>query len=242
MERLLTYISIPRYDLQPVPGTVPLTPQAAVLPPLIYYFALILLPPFPNQANSHVISFLRSFLAILAGILFFRLPLAYHVPFSVGLTYQLALVGIYGGCRCLDAFFISPYLFHHIPRRVKYHHEPRPDETPGRWRSRALSNSYFNLHFLQPREAAITETAITDKGYPESWRDRASWALELELSMRGAGFTWTSADVRHTKKTWTPSVGDRLHSILLHVLPALGVSFAVIRHFYSHHLQQQQQP
>ncbi|KAL8645491.1 MAG: hypothetical protein Q9210_006677, partial [Variospora velana] len=217
---------------------VPLTPQAAVLPPLIYYFALILLPPFPNQVNTHVISFLRSFLAIIAGILFFRLPIAYHVPFSVGLTYQLALVGIYGGCRCLDAFFISPYLFHHIPRRVKYHHEPRPDETAGRWRSRALSNSYFNLHFLQPREAAITETAITDKGYPESWRDRASWALELELSMRGAGFTWTSTDVRHTKKTWTPSVGDRLHSILLHVLPALGISFAVIRHLYSHHLQQ----
>ncbi|KAI4282388.1 MAG: hypothetical protein L6R35_005427, partial [Caloplaca aegaea] len=201
-------------------------PIQAVLPPLIYYFALILLPPFPNQVNSHVISFLRSSLAIIAGILFFRLPLAYHVPFSVGLTYQLALVGIYGGCRCLDAFFISPYLFHHIPRRVKYHHEPRPDETPGRWRSRALSNSYFNLHFLQPREAAITETAITDKGYPESWRDRASWALELELSMRGAGFTWTSADVRHTKKTWTPSVGDRLHSILLHVLPVLAISFA----------------
>ncbi|KAL8974943.1 MAG: hypothetical protein Q9197_000831 [Variospora fuerteventurae] len=237
-QRDVLLASNPDFEL---PIQVPLTPQAAVLPPLIYYFALILLPPFPNQVNSHVISFLRSFLAVIAGILFFRLPLAYHVPFSVGLTYQLALVGIYGGCRCLDAFFISPYLFHHIPRRVKYHHEPRPDETHGRWRSRALSNSYFNLHFLQPREAAITETAITDKGYPESWRDRASWALELELSMRGAGFTWTSADVRHTKKTWTPSVGDRLHSILLHVLPTLGISFAVIRHLYSHHLQQLQQ-
>ncbi|KAL9581284.1 MAG: hypothetical protein Q9212_003993, partial [Teloschistes hypoglaucus] len=50
--------------------------------------------------------------------------------------------------------------------------------------------------------------------------------------MRGAGFTWTSADVRHTKKTWTPTVGDRAHSILLHVLPALGICFAIIRYIY----------
>ncbi|KAL9600578.1 MAG: hypothetical protein Q9219_003124 [cf. Caloplaca sp. 3 TL-2023] len=120
-------------------------------------------------------------------------------------------------------------------RRVKYHHQPR-NETPGVWRNRALSNSYFDLHFLQPKEAAITETATTDKGLPESWMDRASWALELELAMRGTGFTWTSADVRHTKKTWTPTVWDRVHSILVHVLPVLGASFAIIRYLYSEDL------
>lgn len=189
MEQLVNIITAPRPDLKPIPETVPLTAQAAVLPPLIYYFALLLLPPFPGHANNALITIFRSILAAVSGFLFFRLPLAYHVPFSVGLTYQLALVGLYGGFRVLDAFFISPYLFHHIPRRVKYHHEPR-SETPGVWRNRALSNSYFDLHFLQPREAAITETATTDQGYPESWKDRAAWALELELSMRGAGFTW----------------------------------------------------
>lgn len=236
MEQLVNSLTAPRPDLKPIPGTIPLSPQAAVLPPLIYYFALLLLPPFPGYANNTLIPIVRSILAAISGFLFFRLPLVYHVPFSVGLTYQLALVGLYGGSRVLDAFFISPYLFHHIPRRVKYHHEPRT-ETPGAWRNRALSNSYFNLHFLQPREAAITETATTDKGYPESWKDRASWALELELSMRGAGFTWTSADVRHTKKTWTPSVGDRIHSIFLHVLPTLGISFTVIRYIYAQHLK-----
>ncbi|KAL8697917.1 MAG: hypothetical protein Q9224_002093 [Gallowayella concinna] len=238
MEQTLATLIATRPDLRPIPGTVPLTPQAALLPPLTYYLALILLPPFTsqrNQRNQQLISISRSALALTAGFLFFQLPLKYHVPFSVGLTYQLALVGLYGGCRVFDAFFISPYLYGHIPRRVKYHHEPR-SEAPGVWHNRALSNSYFDLHFLQPRKAAITETATTDEGLPDSWKDRASWALELELSMRGAGFTWTSTDVRHTKKTWTPTAWDRAHSILLHVLPLLGLCLATIRYIYLNQL------
>lgn len=236
MDQIISRLTAPRHDLKPIPGTIPLTPQAAILPPLIYYLALILLPPFPDGPKQPLISILRCILAGTAGFQFFRLPLKYHVPFSVGLTYQLALVGLYGGCRVVDAFFISPYLFKHIPRRVKYHQRPR-FVTPGPGlRSRALSNSYFNLHFLQPREAAVTETATTDKGLPHSWKDRASWALELELAMRGAGFTWTSADVRHTKTTWTPSVRDRVHSIGVHVLPILGTCFSVIRYIYSNDL------
>ncbi|KAL8637209.1 MAG: hypothetical protein Q9228_005495 [Teloschistes exilis] len=231
MEQVIASLTSPRPDLKPTPGTVPLTPGAAFLPPFIYYLALILLPPFPGPVDQRLIALFRSILALIAGFLFFRLPLTYHVPFSVGLTYQLALVGLYGGCRVLDAFFISRYLFNHIPRRVKHHHQPRT-ETPGPQHSRPRSNSYFDLQFLQPRAAAVTETAITDRGLPDSWKDRASWALELELSMRGAGFTWTSADVRHTRKTWTPSVGDRVHSILLHVLPALGICFAINRYIY----------
>ena len=224
-----------RPDLKPLPGTVPLTPAAAVLPPLIYYLALLLLPPFSNRTHTTFVLLIRSALALVAGYLFFRLPLTYHVPFSIGLTYQLALVGLYGGCRVLDAFFISPYLFNHIPRRVKHHHTPR-DETPGEFGARSRSNSYFSLHLLQPRQAAVTETAVTEGEWPLSWVDRASWAFELELSMRGAGFTWSSADVRHTKKTWRPSVKNRAHSILVHVLPVLGGSWVVIRYIYISYL------
>lgn len=221
----------PRPDLQPLPGTKPLTPYAAFAPPLVYYLALLLLPPFrapPFPLSSIIIPIIRSALALFSGILFFRLPLTYHVPFSIGLTYQLALVGLYGGCRVLDAFFLSPYLFGHIPRRVKYHHAARvesPGHEPG-------GPSYFSLHFLTPKEQAVTETATTDEGWPHDWWDRAAWALDLELSMRGAGFTWTSADVRHTKKTWMPSVGNRVHSIAMHVLPVLGLSWGLIRYIY----------
>ena len=224
-----------RPDLKPLPSTVPLTPVAAILPPVIYYLALLLLPPFPHRSFNTAISIARSILALTAGYLFFRLPLTYHVPFSIGLTYQLALVGLYGGCRVLDAFFISPYLFKHIPRRVKHHHEPR-EESPGEISARSRSDLYFGMHLLQPKQAAVTETAVTESGWPHSWTDRASWAIELELSMRGAGFTWSSADVRHTKKTWRPSVKDRAHSILVHVMPVLSGSWIVIRYIYIYYL------
>ncbi|MCJ1458528.1 hypothetical protein MMC28_008901 [Mycoblastus sanguinarius] len=229
----------PRSDLHPLPGTTPLTPLTALAPPVIYYLALLLLPPFPTHTYRTPIALLRNILGLISGLLFFRLPLKHHVPFSIGLTYQLALVGLYGGCRVLDAFFISPYLFGLIPRRIKYHHAPRiyptteKDGPPGG----ADAESYFSLHFLRHgRGEAVTETATTDSGWPHGWLDRMSWAMELELSMRGAGFTWTSADVRHTKKTWRPSVRDRVHSIIVHVFPVLLVSWAVIRDVYTHYL------
>ena len=224
-----------RPDLRTLPGTFPLTPAATVFPPLIYYFALLLLPPVPDKTYRPIVTITRSALALMAGYLFFRLPLTYHVPFSIGLTYQLALVGLYGGCRVLDAFFISPYLFNHIPRRVKYHHALR-DDSPSEPGARSRSSSYFSLHFLQPKQAAVMETAVTEGEWPNAWADRASWAIELELSMRGAGFTWSSADVRHTKKTWRPSVKDRAHSILVHVLPVLGGSWIMIRYIYISYL------
>jgi len=222
--------------LHPLPNTTPLTPIAAVLPPLVYYFALLLLPPFPSRRFPTLINLSRHSLALTSAFLFFRLPLRYYVPFSVGLTYQVALVGLYGGCRVLDVFFITPHFFHHIPRRVKYQQAPR-NVTLGP-RKGPDAESYFSLHFLQPALGeAVTETATTDSGWPLGWRDRASWALELELSMRGAGFTWTSADVRHTKMSWRPSVRDRVHSIVVHACPVLLVSWAVIRDVYVHYLQ-----
>ena len=231
----------PRTDIKPLPNTVSLTPLAALLPPLVYYVALLLLPPLQLDSSKQstgiyiLIPLLRNALALISCILFFRLPLRYHVPFSIGLTYQLALVGLYGGCRVLDAFFISPYLSGHIPRRVKYHHARRPS-SPGP-PTGADAESYFSLHFLQTGAEAVTETATTDEGLPHGWRDCMSWALELETSMRGAGFTWTSADVRHTKQTWRPSIRDRAHSILVHVSPVLLLSWAVIRDIYVHYLQ-----
>lgn len=236
---LFTLLPSSLSDLKPLPGTIPLTPLPALTPPLTYFLALLLLPPVSNNASpeptARVITHLRNSLALLSGTLFFRLPLSYHVPFSVGLTYQLALVGLYGGCRVLDAFFISPYLFGYIPRRVKYHHSPRtlaPSTPRG-----ADADSYFSLHFLTPGDGeAVTETATADEGWPHGWKDRLSWALEFELSMRGAGFAWSSADVRHTRSTWRPSIKDRAHSILVHVLPVLLVSWAVIRDTHSLYL------
>ncbi|KAI0113311.1 hypothetical protein F4814DRAFT_421432 [Daldinia grandis] len=298
----------PRPGLHPIPGSQPLTFSAAVLPPLTYYAALLLLaPPPPPVVDSVYIQALRNILALVSGTLFFRLPLAYHVPQSIGLTYQLGLVGLYGGCRVIDAFFISPYFFGHVPRRVKYVHKPRVEisaraEAPiaREWSDGGVKEPYFHkqrtkagdeiaaskspqvdvvanrnsaqtseerrpgfsvgighvarrmstsmpdaacdsyravqrtLHGPDPQP--VLETATTECGWPQTLCDRASWALELELSMRGVGFTWTTADVRHTRKTWRPTVGSRVHSILVHTTPAIAASWLIIRAVYLRYL------
>ncbi|ROV95635.1 hypothetical protein VSDG_05326 [Cytospora chrysosperma] len=278
----------PRPGLHPIPGTTPLTLEAAICPPLVYYVALLFLPPSPPSAvETTALKLLRNGLALLAGFLFLRLPLAHHVPQSIGLTYQLGLVGLYGSARVLDAFFISPYLFGHVPRRVRYKHVSRvstpiveglrdvrkdgkpknkpvpratgddsvdflaakasPDTTEGGNSATqfsatdlmdnvpgALDEFYLLLQrtVSGPDQRAVTEYARTEDGWPHSFLDRASWALELELSMRGVGFTWSTADVRHTRKTWLPTVQNRLHSIFLRVIPTLALCFVTVRAIY----------
>ncbi|OAL17881.1 hypothetical protein AYO22_11225 [Fonsecaea multimorphosa] len=276
----------PRPGLHPIPGTKPLTFTSAILPPLIYYLALLLLaPPPPPAIDTFAVKSIRNCLALVAGVLFFRLPLAYHVSQSIGLTYQLGLVGLYGGCRVFDAFFISPYLFGHIPRRVKYHHNRRVDShgpvsevevedkewtnggvidpfhhsadsqedvskgVAGHRHATSASQrqdlpnppcsairSAFRKSISGPDPVPVWETATTEIGWPTTLLDRAAWALELELSMRGTGFTWTTADVRHTRKTWLPTVRNRVHSIVVHVMPVLLVSWGVIRTVYVRYL------
>lgn len=300
----------PRPSLHPIPGTKPLTLEAAVLPPLLYYVALLFLPPpTPLVVESAVIRTLRNTIALIAGILFFRLPLTYYVPQSIGLTYQLGLVGMYGGTRVIDAFFISAWWFGHVPRRVAYIHEKRP-ETPmseegdlarnREWTDGGVKDPWSDMYirrknktsksppptyrnakpsrvidpsapqatssslhtptptankvstrresatdtasyFLRktlsgPRPTAVTEHAITEPDYPQGFLDRASWALELELSMRGTGFAWQTADIRHTKKTWLPTVANRLHSILVHVLPISLGAWYIISSIYTSRL------
>ena len=278
----------PRPGLHPLPGSVALTIPAAVLPPAIYYVALLLLPPPPLVAvNSIVVAIVRNVLAWIAAFLFFRLPLAYHVPQSIGLTYQLGLVGLYGGTRVVDTFFIGPYLFDHIPRRVKYDFQPRSDLHPHidpaekEWSSGGVkepfshseeanghatttiptgeksksrdakdnmksdyrpsaiqqANHYLNQTIKGPHPTPVYETAHTEESGPVGLFDRAAWALELELSMRGTGFTWTTADVRHTRKTWLPTIHNRLHSIFFRVLPIILVCWTFIRVEYVRYLQ-----
>lgn len=290
--------SAPRPGLHPIPGSVPLTFEAALCPPLLYYVALLFLPPPPPPVvDTWASKALRNVLALTAAVLFFRLPLVYHVPQSIGLTYQLGLVGWYGGCRVVDTFFISRCLLGHVPRRVKYKYIPRteppePEEvTKGKpWSdggvkdpfaprtvfnrtakvngvinrpARLLSHyplippdsvasassrnpesagrrrpslAFITRTFSGPDPQSVYESAMTEDGWPHSFADRAAWALELELSMRGVGFTWTTADVRHTRKTWLPSVTNRVHSIAVHVAPVLLVSWATIKSVYTGYL------
>lgn len=301
-----TFTSEPRPGLKPIPGTRPLTIEAVLCPVLLYYIALLLLPPPPPPTvASFQIGVVRNVLAACAAYLFLRLPLAYHVPQSIGLTYQLGLVGLYGGLRVLDAFFLSYYGWGHIPRRVRYSHHlrpetPRTESSPRPWADggrngilkkpstpppaeeltgetsaaksalnptrpkrpciqREISKSDLvenmtNQSFTDllnrddsyttmmrklldgPKPIPVIETARTEDGYPHGFMDRAAWALELELSMRGVGFTWTTADVRHTTKTWLPTVQNRIHSIAVHVGPVLVVAWVITRAVYVHRI------
>ncbi|KAK5096246.1 hypothetical protein LTR70_003115 [Exophiala xenobiotica] len=318
-------VTQPRPSLHPIPGTKPLTPAAAICPTLLYYIALLFLPPAPPPGvGPRLAKLLRYTLALVAGILFFRLPLAYHVPRSIGLTYQLGLVGIYGGLRVLDAFFISAWWFGRVPKRVTYFHyarseTPTPDHGNGdvlqqrEWTDGGVKDPYhhseranlrktksrgsspvpaqkrgsgskivgmngrsngavnpsapgatstpintpalssgrntrrqsttaetasyfFSKTLAGPKPIPVYETAKTDEDYPCTFLDRASWALELELSMRGQGFTWTTADVRHTRKTWLPTIGNRIHSVAMHVLPVQLGAWYIISTVYTKYL------
>lgn len=264
MDRLMDILSSlttapPRPGLHLIPGTTPLTP----LP-------LLFLPPAPPPAVASLpVVLLRNVLALLAAVLFLRLPLAYHVPQSIGLTYLLGLVGLYGAAKIVDAFLISPYWFGHIPRRVRYKHESRvgtsnfeglrdvrrrkssgsnaikmssaASSTAVRQRdvttpkagedsfSSSLSSYFFQDLLTGPQQKPVHEHAIPEDGWPHTLADRASWALELEPSMRGVEFTWTTADVQHTRKTWLPTISSRVHSILVHVVPVLLICFVIVR-------------
>nr|POF17663.1 o-mevalon transferase yani [Quercus suber] len=263
--------SEPRPGLHPIPGTKSITLEALVLPPVIYYIALLFLPPPPPTAiDTTSVKLLRHALAAAACVLFFRLPLCYYIPQSVGLNYQLSFVGLYGGCRVLDACFISPLLFNHIPRRVRYEHRSLSESSPitrataaenaegthvdsksasavwERLPSLPLDNylpdtagdavdsamGLLSKTITGPSKQHVFQFETSEDGWPHTFLDRASWALELELSMRGMGFTWTTADVRHTKRTWLPTVTNRLHSIFVHVLPVMAICLFVIRSTY----------
>lgn len=90
-------------------------------------FALTLLPPFNHVPSStrFLIAVVRNVLAIVATILFARLPLCYYVSWSCGLTYILSLTGWYGASRVVDVFFITARS--RIPRRVRRKLKPLDD-------------------------------------------------------------------------------------------------------------------
>merc|ERR1711939_128685 len=98
------------------------------------------------------------------------------------------------------------------------------------------AEDYFSRTLSGPDPKPVYETAHTEEGWPQTFLERASWAFELELSMRGIGFTWTTADVRHTRRTWLPTVSNRVHSLFLRSGPVLFVAWTIIKYTYTTYL------
>lgn len=209
----------------PGPSTKPLPIWAAVVPPLTYYLALLLLPPLSSKTFSRPIrraaSAVRTVLALVSIYTFAALPFKYFYPGSAILTYQLGLVGLYGASRVLDIFFLS---YPRIPRRIFI--SPAGKRPDGK-----------GANIVHPYTSARNETWKTEP-LPKKLVsfDRAWWALDLMISMRGIGWDFASADVRHDSHPWQPPSSAQLRRAFFKLLPILVGCIWTIHNLHPKHL------
>ncbi|EPQ26622.1 uncharacterized protein PFL1_05943 [Pseudozyma flocculosa PF-1] len=196
---------------EPNPATRPLPVWAAAVPPLAYYAALFLLPPLPKTVARplrRLATLVRFGLAALSAYTFAVLPLRYYYPGSAVLTYQLGLVGWYGAGRVIDVFFLS---YPRVPSRIVI--SSTSDAAGQKGKGTGVSHPY-------------------PAGPNETWKlephprglftfERAWWALDLLISMRGVGWDFASADVRHDSHPWQPPSSAQLRRALVKLLPVL---------------------
>lgn len=209
----------------PSPTTRPLPVWAAVVPPLTYYLALFLLPPLSSKTFSTTIrratSAFRTVLALISIYTFTSLPFKYYYPGSAVLTYQLGLVGLYGASRVLDVFFLS---YPRIPKRIII--------TPAN-----KSPDGNGAKIVHPYTSAKNEQWKTEPLPKELVSfDRAWWALDLMISMRGIGWDFASADVRHDSHPWQPPSSAQLRRAFFKLFPILLGCTWTIHHLHPKHL------
>ncbi|PRP80846.1 hypothetical protein PROFUN_11401 [Planoprotostelium fungivorum] len=250
-------------NYQPVPGTVELTPIYAILPPLVYLLALILLPPLNTSSRliKWTVAVIRNILALLATILFLALPLHYHVRDISSLTYLLSLIGCFGACRIVDIFFINA---HNTPRRIQRKYlQPHMiggefdspiapsspsvpiDKQPEGVRQRIkkedpLLNSVLKANAALDKTIQVEGDVLYQKSRGEvmpiegyNLKDRILWAIDLEIAMRGVGWDFTTADIRHGKMTWLPTAQSRIRAVLFKDTPMVMGSWYIITYIYN---------
>jgi hypothetical protein len=195
---------------------------------LTYFLALFLLsspaPGLPTKA-------LRDVLAFISGVTFFLLPYRYYVPGSAIFTYQLGLIGCFGSARVIDIFFLSRP---RVPKRIQI---PQKGAT-----SEGTIEGYLRKPELGHEEASLDETERDGRVYPHTdnlaWKTspvptsffgRMWWSLDLMISMRGIGWDFASADVRHDISPWQPPSRRQLKRAASMIFPAFAVSVIVSR-------------
>lgn len=221
----------------PHPGTSPIPLWAALLPPVSYYFALFLLCAGPGADKGSpgskpmpITVATKYLLALVSAVSFFTLPFFFHVPGSAILTYQLGLIGCFGCARILDIFFLSrprvPKRIvvpqpRHLEQRLRRPHAGHEHEEQKLWKGYPVypPNS-DNLHW----KLEATPTTLTG---------RCWWALDLMISMRGIGWDFASADVRHDVSPWQPPSSRQIKLAVFRLLPALLIAATVARNMLS---------
>uniref|UniRef100_V5GP08 Wax synthase domain-containing protein n=2 Tax=Kalmanozyma brasiliensis (strain GHG001) TaxID=1365824 RepID=V5GP08_KALBG len=187
--------------------------------------ALFLLPPLSSKSFSVTIrraaSAARTVLAAISVYTFASLPFKYYYPGSAVLTYQLGLVGFYGASRVLDVFFLS---YPRIPRRIFI---ATSSKTPEGKRA----------NITHPYSAAKNEEWKTEPLPKQVLSfERAWWALDLMISMRGIGWDFASADVRHDSHPWQPPSSAQLRRAFFKLFPILVGCTWIIHHMHPKHM------
>lgn len=221
-----TYTSHATHHLfVPSPSARPLPIWAAVVPPLTYYLALFLLPPLSSKTFSsstrRFASIVRTLLAAVSIYTFTSLPFKYYYPGSAVLTYQLGLVGLYGASRVLDVFFLS---YPRIPKRIFI--TPAGKAPDGKGAN--IVHPYTNAKNEEWRTEPLPKKLVSF--------ERAWWALDLMISMRGIGWDFASADVRHDSHPWQPPSSAQLRRAFFKLLPILVGCTMTIHHLHPKHL------
>ncbi|TFK56911.1 hypothetical protein OE88DRAFT_1730346 [Heliocybe sulcata] len=213
----------------------PLTVVGAITPPLCYYFALVLLPSFhqsPPETKTFrstplAVCILRSVLAFWSFFTFLTLPFRYYVPVSSALTYQLGLIGWFGAGRVFELFVLVPLVPLRLPRHMRYQSDS-PPVSPTYSSSLADTSNPLARTFkdMDAEPEAAGKPAVIG-----CW-ERAIWALDLMTAMRGVGWDWATADVRHTPLRWHPSAATQLYRLIRSLLPTLFLSLAGLRYLH----------
>ncbi|SNX83147.1 uncharacterized protein MEPE_01853 [Melanopsichium pennsylvanicum] len=209
----------------PSPSTRPLPIWAAAVPPLTYYLALYLLPPLSSKTFScsfrRITSLIQTIFAAVSVYTFASLPFKYYYPGSAVLTYQLGLVGFYGASRVLDIFFLS---YPRIPRRIYI--TPATKQPEG-----------GRPNIIHPYTSSKNEDWKTEPLPKKLFSfGRAWWALDLMISMRGIGWDFASADVRHDSHPWQPPSSAQLRRAFLKLFPILVGCTWTIHHLHPKHM------
>lgn len=230
---VLNILNTPCYDLLPpfvkpffqsntfvpAPGSISIPLYGALLPPLTYYIALFLLSE-PRPSKLDVVH--KYLFAGTSAVSFLGLPFQYYVPGSATFSYQLGLIGCFGAARVIDIFFLSRP---RVPTRIRV---PQPGvgiRTPIEGHEHAEDEEERN-GTVYPHTDNLTWST---EPLPMTIPARLWWALDLMISMRGIGWNFASADVRHDISPWQPPSRRQIRRALLQILPALGTAMFISR-------------
>ncbi|CAO1634486.1 unnamed protein product [Jaminaea pallidilutea] len=211
----------------PLDNTMPIPLWGAMLPPAAYYVALFLLSA-PKAGPLSTAA--RYSMAAISAVSFFLLPFIFHVPGSAIFTYQLGLIGCFGSSRVLDIFFLSRP---RVPRRIVV---PQPSHlSKHSLRRPELGHEHEEQALFAMKGGRPVYPPGTDNlewilvPHPTTVTGRLWWSLDLMISMRGIGWDFASADVRHDVSPWQPPSMRQIKASVFKILPAMLVSLLVTR-------------